>query len=406
MKQRNFYLWSCWTAVLILLLADDADAFGVLHPRRFGDTRSGVSVSSSRRGSSFSLDATQHDNDVKTEQQEQEELVMIEGVVAPLKYLGPYPCLTLRFPEEQAPAVDFMLDTGANINSIDSQCFQDYFAETADLMFDSHTNHIVGSAGVGGKFAAGDLYDLGDAVLDGLPPPDLPICHNFTAAVLPHASAVGKGILGQLFLMQYPGGVEFDWYGTDGDPPTIILHFTQSLSAETLQNTKAVPFQRLTTQVMAFNLTLNEKITIPALLDTGAPMTVLSPEVATAAGISYYSEQDDDSSRDQQHPPSLDNKVLTVGGIDGKHMSLYRSKAPVSMTSGNNEVNFGSGHVFVGELPGLQLLNAYGETTIPKAIFGLDALRQNIYRMIIHGCENQLLFEELKNEEDTKTQKL
>ena len=397
MKQRNFYFWSCWTAVLILLFADDADAFGVLlHPRRFGDRRSGVTLTSRKRSLSFYV--TQQENDVDTTNpQKEDELVMIEGVVAPLKYLGPYPCLTLRFPQAQSqtPAMDFLLDTGANINSIDSEWFQEYFTETAELVFESHT--MVGSAGVGGKFDAGDLYNLGDAVLDGLPPPDLPICRNFTASVLPHASAVGKGVLGQLFLMQYPGGVEFDWYGTDGDPPTIIFHFTQTLSAETLQNTKPVPFKRLTTQVMAFNLTLNDKYTIPALLDTGAPMTVLSPEVATAAGISYYSEQDDDSSRDQQHPPSLDNKVLTVGGIDGKHMSLYRSKAPVSMTSGNNEVNFGSGHVFVGELPGLHLLNAYGETTIPKAIFGLDSLRRNIYRMIIQGSENQLLFEELKH---------
>jgi hypothetical protein len=57
-------------------------------------------------------------------------------VRVPLKYIGPYPCLSLRFPDlatnsqrvrnATGISLDFVLDTAANINTIQQQVAQEF----------------------------------------------------------------------------------------------------------------------------------------------------------------------------------------------------------------------------------------------------------------------------------------
>ena len=77
------------------------------------------------------------------------------------------------------------------------------------------------------KMGGGTLYELGDCQLAGLPPPPMTFVRNLSAAALPFASPVGVGLLGLPLFWTFPAGVEFDWHGTDGDPPTIIFYFGQ-----------------------------------------------------------------------------------------------------------------------------------------------------------------------------------
>ena len=84
---------------------------------------------------------------------------------------------------------------------------------------------ILGSAGAGGSFQAGDIVLLGDCKLGGVPPDqqNVKFMKNLTAAALDLgiANAVADGLLGVSFFQSFPEGVEFDWHGTDGDEPTV-----------------------------------------------------------------------------------------------------------------------------------------------------------------------------------------
>lgn len=65
-------------------------------------------------------------------------------VQAPLKYIGPYPCLALRFPElatrsEQqrnvtGVSMDFVLDTAANTNTINGQVAKELGLEIVEKL--------------------------------------------------------------------------------------------------------------------------------------------------------------------------------------------------------------------------------------------------------------------------------
>jgi hypothetical protein len=142
---------------------------------------------------------------------------------------------------------------------------------------------MMGSAGVGGAFTAGDIYMLGDCQLDGLPPEqNFTFMTNLTAAALPHASPVGDGLLSLSFFYSFPAGVEFDWHGTDGDPPTVIFYFGKTLPESIYKGMTRVALIRMAVQVLAITLRV-KSVDITALLDTGSPITVLNPQAALEA---------------------------------------------------------------------------------------------------------------------------
>jgi hypothetical protein len=161
---------------------------------------------------------------------------VVAAVVAPLQYLGRYTGLALLFPNfpdasltrkssnlvNGSVKLTFLLDTGATVNTVDARVAAGL---PVALPFKRSLLAAAAAAGLGGSLRGGDYMLLGDCRLAGMPPgQDFLFMSNLTAAALPYASPVGQGVLGLSFFECFPAGVEFDWYGTDGDPPTIIFY--------------------------------------------------------------------------------------------------------------------------------------------------------------------------------------
>lgn len=321
----------------------------------------------------------------------------IVGVVAPLKYMGPYPCLTLAFPnlatsEQRAHnltgiSLDFVLDTGANVNSIDASVADELGLQ---ISVSSKDLNILGSAGVGGAFLPGDIFLLGDCQLAGLPQgQNFTFMTNLTAAALPHPSPVGDGLLSLSFFLSFPAGVEFDWYGTDGDPPTVIFYYGKELRENVKAGLTRVPLERLAVQVLSLTVNVNGT-DMPALLDTGAPITILSHQAAKQAGIETVPLRVEQPF--PQRRQAYGDDALMVRGVDSGHVHLSRSVSSVPIRAG--KVSLGEGPVYVGDLPGLTVMGGLSNSSLPTVILGLDSLRRT-YRMILRVSENEVWFEEL-----------
>jgi hypothetical protein len=82
------------------------------------------------------------------------------------------------------------------------------------------------------------------------------------------------------------GGVEFDWYGAEGDPPT-MLFYQDAIPGEVVQAMIRISLHRspifLYTLMIQFNGT--SAIKIPAILDTGSPITIFNNAAAKLADI-------------------------------------------------------------------------------------------------------------------------
>ena len=96
----------------------------------------------------------------------------VDTIKAPLKYIGPYPCLALRFPDLATPSqkklnkkgisLDFVVDTAANTNTINGQVAKELGLEVV--------GNAPGGLGSQGAIMGGDLFSLGNAQLEGVPP--------------------------------------------------------------------------------------------------------------------------------------------------------------------------------------------------------------------------------------------
>lgn len=355
-----------------------------------GATR--VAVASLRKqnaGAASDSVSTTNDNENPTSES---NVPVIAGVVAPLDYKGPYPCLGLKFPHLDDAVLDFIVDTGANVNSIN-----------ADLATQFQLTRLEGipkplaTAGMGGSFAPGDMVVVGDCSLAGLPPEQshMIFLRNLTAAALPHGSPLNTaGLLGTSFVSSL-AGVEFDWYGTDGDPPTFIFYFGKEVPDGATKGMVRVPVQEFF-QLLTVTIQING-VDLPALLDTGSPITALSEEAAKRAGVSVV-EDTDETERNSKVgvEQSIGDNVLHVGGVDGRPMKVIRSQSPVQIKAGN--FSLGEGPVYVGNVPALSFLTSVAsgsDKEAPVAILGLDSLRK-AYRVILStGTSCEMWLDEL-----------
>ena len=324
------------------------------------------------------------------------------GVAAPLLRMGPYPLMELGFPDfgkqegesrnDTMVLLKFILDTGASVNSISPNLVQKYKLKKVFSARD-----VLGSAGIGGAMAPGDVYLLGDCHLHGLPAEQdkITFLHNLTAASFPSPPGL-DGILGQTFFRSFLG-VGFDWHGSEdgAEPPTIQFLFTEEILEFVQQNMTRVPLQRRTHLedmksggLLWMNVTVNG-VELPALLDTGSPATILNEKAAKLVGITKV---EDTKSKTQEG-----KDVVTVAGIDGRPIHLYRSQSEVSISAqgvhADDIVEFGKGHVFVGELPALKLMGQGPET--PAAIIGCNCLStlQGMLLKLSNETEKEVWFE-------------
>lgn len=311
-----------------------------------------------------------------TEAVDETEPVSVIGVVAPLISVGPYPCLELNFPTVKSKPgvkISFVLDTAANVNTISSE-----IACKLDLpvVVKGEDLSILGSAGAGGLFQAGDIVFLGDSRLSGMPESqqNSTFMSNITLASidLGIANSVGGGMLGTSFLGCFRGGVEFDWYGTDGDPPTLQFYY-DSLPERAKQNCVCVPINiEDFFGVPTISVIINGK-ELRAIIDTGSPITVISPVTAGELGI-------------------MKHGTTKVKGIDdGDAMEVSKSLDEVTLSIGDVDINLD--RIFIGELPGLAMAsNLVPDCHQPHLLLGMDAIRRT-YRMIMRLSQRELWLE-------------
>lgn len=317
-----------------------------------------------------------------------------------MKYIGPYPCLTLKFPDLATASqrqrnvsgieLDFVLDTAANTNTI-----QEAVAIELNLA-------IIGNAapglGAAGAIKGGDTYLLGDCQLV----PDLVLfMTNLSASSLPVASPAAAGLLGTAFLDCFEGGVEFCWsaddiidhqsFPTKETNPYVVFHATpHSCNLEGLHPVPITPLN--VSQIPSIPITLNG-VPMNALLDTGSPITVLNAEAARIARVAAKSviiRNDGNKNRNPfmaalQSVQKNAEKVRAVANGDillvagsGKAVELIQSANPVSISALSS--SYGSvavpladvPAVYIGDLPGLALLNGLGVSDLPAVILGMS----------------------------------
>jgi len=316
------------------------------------------------------------------------------AVRAPLKYIGPYPCLALRFPElatssqrsrnVQGVSLDFVLDTAANTNTINQQVAKELTLE------------VVGSAlpgvGAAGTISGGETYLLGDAQLEGLSEgEEFTFMTGLTASALPVASPAAAGLLSLAFLQCFEGGVEFTW-GTntnDATPPAVTFYGD---SVDTvLEGRTRVRIQRVpVTQLPSVTVEVNG-VEMPALLDTGSPITVLNHQAAQQAGIETVSPPKNNPIAALTNRLKAQDEVLTIMGVAGNPVHLLKSKQPCPVEMSSGDVSFGEGHVYVGDLPGLAALNGLGVDSPPAVVLGMDVLRRRP-SMLLRAQNNEVWF--------------
>jgi len=327
------------------------------------------------------------------------------SVRSPLRWSGSYPMLSLWFPElstaeqkqagEKGVSLKFLVDTAASVNTINAKV-------AADLGL-VRVGEISAGIGAGGNISGGDTFMLGDCELDDLPAAGrVQFMSGLTASALPIATPAA-GIIGAAFLSSFPGGVEFYW----GSPPSrsdaSITFFgeTQSLESAVPTGLCSVPVQMLPETGLPRTILTINGVDIPALLDTGSPITVLNRAAAAVAGI-RTSDSDVERDADTESDGSSNNpfanffagveamfgaaretaalgqrvasgEVVLIGGANGM-VQLERSKTAVSFAIG--EAKIGESTVLVGDMPGLAALDGLGADAGPAAILGIDVLRQ------------------------------
>jgi hypothetical protein len=491
---------------------------------------------------------------------------------APLKFIGPYPCLGLRFPNLATSSqrqrnvtgvsLDFVLDTAANTNTI-----QGAVAQELQLSIVGQVPPGVGSAGY---IAGAPTFALGDAQLEGdgedddghgggrrrpsvlmvvqdsstatdsteaeeesdivttplavataveeeeesatvsteesstlmtttteppvlpLPtPPPMTFLQGLTASALPIASPAAAGLLSLPFFQCFEGGVEFCWqqgsssiaktlfptkqftdHGDDGEDsidhdddddnnnnnirqdnnnentPLITFFGDEDgddvVGRQLAQHLARVELRPLpVTQLPSVMVRING-IDIPALLDTGSPITVLNQQAAdlaritTTASLSSSSSSSSSKNNNKGKPNKFKNPfsaiaeqfqeaqalsqaaargdVLTIMGTNGQPTRLYKSIETVAVgmpskptsntfttittttmaqldeTGENAVVPFGPVPVYVGELPGLAALNGLmGVESPPAVVLGMDVLRTRP-TMFLRARTNEVYF--------------
>jgi Aspartyl protease len=311
------------------------------------------------------------------------------SVRAPMKYLGPYPAIGLRFPylstaamkERNATGIslDFILDTAANTNTLNLQV-----AKELGLP-------VVGQASPGlsaaGAMEGAETFMLGDSQLGGLG--EEIFMQNLTASGLPNPAAAG--LLSKAFLDCFQGGVEFEW-GSMTTPPSVTFHDTRrDTTGMVLVPMTPLPITLLPTFVVRIN-----GIDMVALLDTGSPITVMNAAAAKVAGVAGTPTVPEKTNNPFSNMVNNFNAaargdVVFLAGVHGERIQLVKSagKVPVSLADG--AVDFGSGQIYIGDIPGLVAMNSILGLDAPACVLGMDVLRTKP-KMLYCGQDNQVYF--------------
>lgn len=308
------------------------------------------------------------------------------SIQVPLKYLGPYPAIGLRFPNLSTSSqrernitgvsLDFVVDTAANVNTINAQVAQELLLEK------------VGTAppgvGAGGALDGGETFLLGDTELEGLDEEPFTFMTDLSASALQIASPASAGLLGTAFLNCFQGGVDFSWGQVEEGKIVEAPSLTFYGEVETVDSS------RLRANMIPLDTTLLPSVTVkinglemPALLDTGSPITVLNSVAAKFAGVDVIDLPTTETSNPftkignnmKIAQAAGRGEILQIAGSDGP-VNLLKSVSDVDVcVVGDESIDFGTNPIFVGDLPGLVALNGIGADSPPAVVLGADVLR-------------------------------
>lgn len=402
------------SATSVLLLSIESDGFTSHAPfvgRNLVVGRSAVTFESE-----VAVEATakQSEEDDGTDQP--------QSVRAPLKFMGPqctYPSLGLKFPNLATKAqraknitgisLDFLMDTAANTNTINGQVAQELGLEVV--------GQSLPGLGAGGAMAAGTTFMVGDCELEGLPKGEqFTFMQDLTASALPVASPGVAGLLSLPFFYAFEGGVEFQWENAkseEGELPPSVTFYGEGESDASLKEMTKVPVRELpVSRLPSVDIVINGVI-IPALLDTGSPITVINAQAANQAGVttldfpgkankkaggnpfSNFANRFQEAKEMQQAAARGD--VLSIAGSTGERIDLLKSEemVQVNLKAAANQVDetvvFGDSIIYVGNLPGLAALDALGDDSPPAAVLGMDVLRMRP-KMLLKARDNEVYF--------------
>jgi len=329
-----------------------------------------------------------------------------------LKFIGPYPSLPLRFPslstESQRErnitgvSLDFILDTAANTNTINAQV-------ATELQLEVVGEALPGYGATGDIQGGASTFMLGNCALDM--PNNETFMVNLTASALPIASPAAAGLLGIAFLNCFEGGVRFDWGGGIDDRPPMVTFHGEEDERSGVERLRKVPINILEKTLLPSVLLNINGVEIPALLDTGSPITVLNSVAAEMANVKVIElETDAKEAKEGGFNPfkkftnnfkeaqiladaASKGDVILMGGANGERIVLKKSINKESLSLNNNGddnnevdeeiVSFSSSNIYVGDLPGLAALGGFegssssaATETPPAAILGMDVIKR------------------------------
>jgi len=377
-----------------------------------------------RSSSSLASSSTQTLSQVEEEANatDDEENVVVRS---PLRMLGPYPTIPLSFPNLATSSqrernitgvsLDWVLDTAANTNTINNQVALELCLEKV--------GEAPGGVGSGGAINGGDTFLLGDceldikindskpseddnAVAEDDEPEPFTFMKGLTASALPIASPAAAGLLGLAFFYCFEGGVEFNFGLNKQQTPSVSFYASDKyLDADELT---LVPFESLPESMLpSVTLIINGK-EIPALFDTGSPITVINQVGAIKAGIETIIPSDmvnpdnkegnffskiasNFKSANEIAKATQSGDILTIQGTDGKPTRLVKTKEQQNIhikASSSSKKLLPSSQIFVGDIPGLVALGGIGGNA-PAAILGMDILSR-CDRVIFRARQNEI----------------
>ena len=297
--------------------------------------------------------------------------------------------------------LDWCVDTACSTNFITPQVAYGLDVE------------IVGAApsGVGatGAVSSGQEMLLGTAKLgsDGADGSGTAAITGLSAAIVQVPAPGTAGILGRSFLNCF-GAVEFDWrlsQNAAGATMCLYQEYAPFDDDGTMDDQTVVPLNELACGLLAVDVDLNG-VRMPALVDTGAPRTIINRAAAKAAGIATV--DDASGSPEAAKKPSTggfknpfaaiqdaisrgreqalgSSGAVTVMGAGGRPERLDKASRSkdvemiVSATSGS--VCLSSPQILIGDLEAFRVgLGLRGDSTPgandgqPGIVLGLDAL--------------------------------
>uniref|UniRef100_A0A7S2V1W7 Peptidase A2 domain-containing protein n=1 Tax=Fibrocapsa japonica TaxID=94617 RepID=A0A7S2V1W7_9STRA len=172
---------------------------------------------------------------------------------------------------------------------------------------------------------------------------------------------------------------------------------------EDLEGMERIPIEILKLTLLPTVIITLNGVDIPALLDTGSPVTVLNSAAAKLAkletvqpdaqpeaegkkggGFNPFAKIQDNFKATQVIAQAASRgDVLVIAGAQGGRVELWKTRELASLSLGEGLVEFPDFKAYVGDLPGLAALGGLGEDSPPAAVLGMDVLKRKntmIYR--------------------------